>query len=334
MKLPLGLGFALLLMLPNLKQVSPQEAHTWNLDETTPSPYGEMMAENTSGLSGDWEHQFSNQSSEDTAVIPISSEEPVNDTDSATLTPSPHIPLNSSEEVSPHSNETSTQKYNTSSPVTGSPDPTPAMNNETGLNNTTTLQPETNSTQPSSGTFPSNVTVIDTFDTQNSTVSSTVNSTTAYPPQGANITTSQSPSTASANATVPTTTTELPTTESTTAQTTKPNRTGGSFDIRGNSERGVASDIKQKAKSQAWGAIIGVGVAVAIVALVVYVIMKRRSHRDFSHRKLVEDMPPEPVLRLDNSEPLDLKYEGNGYYNPGIQGDNIQMTNFPRGHSN
>ncbi len=39
------------------------------------------------------------------------------------------------------------------------------------------------------------------------------------------------------------------------------------------------------------------------------------------------------VLRLDNSAPLDLKYNGFGYNNPGLQGDNIQMTNFPQGRS-
>lgn len=40
-------------------------------------------------------------------------------------------------------------------------------------------------------------------------------------------------------------------------------------------------------------------------------------------------MSPDPVLRLDNSEPLDF-----GYYNPGLQMDNIQMTNFPHGRLN
>lgn len=39
------------------------------------------------------------------------------------------------------------------------------------------------------------------------------------------------------------------------------------------------------------------------------------------------------VLRLDNSEPLDLKFDGLAYYNPGLQEDNIQMTNFPQGHA-
>ena len=37
------------------------------------------------------------------------------------------------------------------------------------------------------------------------------------------------------------------------------------------------------------------------------------------------------VLRLDNSEPLDMKFDGFGYYNPALQGDDIQMNNFPAG---
>lgn len=41
-----------------------------------------------------------------------------------------------------------------------------------------------------------------------------------------------------------------------------------------------------------------------------------------------------PVLRLDNNEPLDLNYGGGAYYNPGLQGDNIQMTNIPGRHRN
>lgn len=57
---------------------------------------------------------------------------------------------------------------------------------------------------------------------------------------------------------------------------------------------GLSSDIEQKTKDRAWGVILGIGVGVAIVALVVYIIVKRRNSRDFSHRKLVEDMPPEP----------------------------------------
>ncbi|KAG7482561.1 hypothetical protein JOB18_024176 [Solea senegalensis] len=36
----------------------------------------------------------------------------------------------------------------------------------------------------------------------------------------------------------------------------------------------------------------------------------------------------ERVLRLDNSEPLDLNFGGGAYYNPALQRDNIQMSNF------
>ncbi|XP_026860589.1 mucin-15 [Electrophorus electricus] len=97
-------------------------------------------------------------------------------------------------------------------------------------------------------------------------------------------------------------------------------------------DTGVSSDIQKNTNNHAWGAILGIGIAVGITALAVYVITKWRNHRDFSHRKLVEDTRCDPVLRLDNSEPLDLKFDGCAYYNPGLQGDNIQMTNFPQGH--
>uniref|UniRef100_W5KFQ4 Si:ch211-98n17.5 n=1 Tax=Astyanax mexicanus TaxID=7994 RepID=W5KFQ4_ASTMX len=360
MKLPLGLSFALLLMLSNLRQVSTQESQEWSFDPPISSSDGETMGENASGLNGEEESfLFSNQTSEDPT-----NEEPENEQDSTTLTPPPHvIPLNSSNDFPQLTNNETTSN---SGSTTASPELTTKMSNYTGLN----------STVSSSGSFPSNVTVIDTFYTQNSTTSYQGNSTTAYPPYTGNTTTVASTSTAipanattvqanattipanattiQANATTvqtnattipanattipanatttPANTTKLPSTRG--RESTRPNRTGVSFDMRGNSERGVSPDFKQNAKSQAWGAIVGIGVAVGFVALVVYVIMKRRSHRDFSHRKLVEDMPPDPVLRLDNSEPLDLKYDGSGYYNPGVQGDNIQMTNFPRGHSN
>lgn len=40
------------------------------------------------------------------------------------------------------------------------------------------------------------------------------------------------------------------------------------------------------------------------------------------------------VLRLDNSEPLDLNIGRSAYYNPALQGDNIQMDNIPGRHWN
>ncbi|XP_022053970.2 mucin-15 [Acanthochromis polyacanthus] len=95
------------------------------------------------------------------------------------------------------------------------------------------------------------------------------------------------------------------------------------------SERGVASDPNKSTRQGAWGAILGIAVAVALVGLVAYVILKKRHQKAFSHRKLVEDFPADPVHRLDNNEPLDLNYGGSAYYNPALQGDSIQMSNIP-----
>ncbi|KAJ3593845.1 hypothetical protein NHX12_006179 [Muraenolepis orangiensis] len=72
----------------------------------------------------------------------------------------------------------------------------------------------------------------------------------------------------------------------------------------------------------------GTAVAVCALALVIYVILKKKNQKDFSHRKLVE-FASDPVLRLDNSEPMDLNYSNGGYSNPGHQMDDFQMTNMP-----
>ncbi|XP_030019060.1 mucin-15 [Sphaeramia orbicularis] len=100
------------------------------------------------------------------------------------------------------------------------------------------------------------------------------------------------------------------------------------------SERGLASDSQSKRRNGAWGGVLGTAVGVACMGLVVYVVMKKKHHKAFSHRKLVEVFPSDPVLRLDNSEPLDLNFGGSAYYNPALQGDNIQMTSFPGCHKN
>ncbi|XP_076143381.1 uncharacterized protein LOC143125631 isoform X2 [Alosa pseudoharengus] len=98
-----------------------------------------------------------------------------------------------------------------------------------------------------------------------------------------------------------------------------------------NAEQGVKSGTQSTNNGRAWGVILGLAVTVGIVGLVMYVLLKRRERRNFSHSKLVEEAPADPVLRLDNGEPLDLKYDGFGYYNPSLQGDDIQMSNFPSG---
>ncbi|XP_054627587.1 mucin-15 [Dunckerocampus dactyliophorus] len=95
------------------------------------------------------------------------------------------------------------------------------------------------------------------------------------------------------------------------------------------SERGFSSEASKSKRSEAWVAVLGTAVVVSIVGLVAYIILKRKHQKGFSHRKLVEVFPADPVLRLDNSEPLDLNFGGSAYYNPGLQGDSIQMSNIP-----
>ncbi|KAK7912983.1 hypothetical protein WMY93_013194 [Mugilogobius chulae] len=92
---------------------------------------------------------------------------------------------------------------------------------------------------------------------------------------------------------------------------------------------GFASETERQKKKHAWGAVLGTFVAIAVVGLVAYVILKRKHHKDFSHRKL-EEFPSDPVLRLDNSEPLDLNFGRAAYYNPALQSDNIQMSPYPK----
>lgn len=116
---------------------------------------------------------------------------------------------------------------------------------------------------------------------------------------------------------------------STPEEANKTNTGGGSGS---SSERGVASDPNNRGRRQgAWGAVLGTAVAVACVALVAYFILKKKQQKDFSHRKLVEEFPSDPVHRLETNEPLDLNFGRLAYYNPGLQGDQIQMTNIP-GH--
>nr|XP_040023729.1 mucin-15 [Gasterosteus aculeatus aculeatus]XP_040023733.1 mucin-15 [Gasterosteus aculeatus aculeatus] len=133
--------------------------------------------------------------------------------------------------------------------------------------------------------------------------------------------------------TTPEPTTPKPTTSAptTTAAPVKPaigNRTGVDVPSGSSSER---EDASRSGRRGAWGAVLGTAVAVAVVGLVAYVILKRKHQKGFSHSKLVEEHPSDPVLRLDNSAPLDLDFGigRSAYYNPALQGDRIQMENLP-----
>ncbi|XP_058238183.1 mucin-15 isoform X2 [Hemibagrus wyckioides] len=324
--MPLGIAFAVLL---TLQLVSTQTSYP-NNEEPTPIPVNGIPDEwnrqngilpvedpgTSSGsmtYSGDGEVQAGNQT-----VRTVTEQHDEN----MKTTPLPQTTLNA---ISNHSS----QENDMSKPVTPNPSLEPATTSDSRENltgTTTTSTSPGNSTTASTTTTVTKTNVTSTAASNNSSSSASGNftTTTTSPPQVTDFTSSEN----STNTTVSTTTTV-----ETSASTTEINKTGGLFDFRENMNKGL-SDIQQQSKNQAWGAILGIGVGVAIVALVVYIIVKRRNYRDFSHRKLVEDMPPEPVLRLENSEPLDLKFDGFAYYNPGLQGDNIQMTNFPQGRTN
>uniref|UniRef100_UPI0037E81F00 mucin-15 n=1 Tax=Semicossyphus pulcher TaxID=241346 RepID=UPI0037E81F00 len=187
--------------------------------------------------------------------------------------------------------------------------------------NMTTLATEINATQeattkPEEATGPINA----TESTSTTTVPTTTTPETSNTPT-VFLSTTLEPSWTSE--TSPLTTTAAPLNASGNANNTDKASASGS-----NTERGLGSDPKRR-RNSAWGTILGTAVAVACVGLVAFVILKHKHQKGFSHRKLVEEFPSDPVLRLDNNEPLDLNFGGSAYYNPALQGDNIQMSNFP-----
>lgn len=54
------------------------------------------------------------------------------------------------------------------------------------------------------------------------------------------------------------------------------------------------SDAKESKKGQAWTVVLVIGIVVGILALGAFIILNRRNRRDFSHRKLVDEMSPDP----------------------------------------
>ncbi|XP_069037921.1 mucin-15 [Lepisosteus oculatus] len=95
---------------------------------------------------------------------------------------------------------------------------------------------------------------------------------------------------------------------------------------------GVPGQKKEQKGGVVLGAIIGTALGISILGLAIYFILKNKKPSEFHHRRLYEEYPGDPVLRLEsNMEPLDLRNDGSAYYNPGLQGDNIQMTSFPQG---
>lgn len=212
---------------------------------------------------------------------------------------------------------------------------------------TTTVAPESNTTQESTTKSDKDMGLTNETESTNTTTNTniTTTSTTMTPEM------SRTPAMSSSTTTMTTTMTpeisETPTMSSSTvflSETTespatlnapkKVNETDKSGTSGSSSERGLAADYNNSKRQGAWGAILGTAVAVTAVGLVAYIILKKKQQKGFSHRKLVEEYPADPVLRLDNSGPLDLTFGGLAYYNPALQGDDIQMTNFPERRQN
>ncbi|XP_056317667.1 mucin-15 [Danio aesculapii] len=212
------------------------------------------------------------------------------------------------------------------------------FNSSTEMSNTTAESNETlnaNTSAPNSTNItpkPENITTESNFEKSGSE-NLTTNSTTESP-----ATTTEEVSIQNKTTESPTEApTEVPENATTPVLDNKNIEANLTIDTRESSERGSSSDtvteVSKNKNGQAWAVVLILGVIVGVIALGAFIFLNRKNRRDFSHSKLVEETSPDPVLRLDNSEPLDLKYDGFGYYNPGLQGDNIQMTNFPQGRS-
>ncbi|XP_077084878.1 uncharacterized protein LOC143737399 [Siphateles boraxobius] len=364
MKLPLGIILTLLLILQTFQQVSTQipddgkrgtgamdNNETQSSSEKPPVqptvPVVESMESSSEDdgqsldsvffTGGDEQMQNSTElyqitDHRDNDTVEVSFGGPIS------TTPPTMIALNSSSEPSDTSAESSagSNETQTQETTTNTSTPEPEHTNQSALNDThTSPNPETTTTESSldetgSGYLPS-----DDVPTNSTTKSPATTTTDGSVQYNAKVSPTEPPVNGTTTTVIPPAIPEDITTPASDSEDTEANLTGP-FDNKDNSERGLSSDITdatENKKGQAWAIILAAGIIVGIIALAAFIILNRRNRRDFSHRKLVEETSPDPVLRLDNSEPLDLKFDGLGYYNTGLQGDSIQMTNFPQGRS-
>uniref|UniRef100_V9KQU5 Mucin-15-like protein n=1 Tax=Callorhinchus milii TaxID=7868 RepID=V9KQU5_CALMI len=72
-----------------------------------------------------------------------------------------------------------------------------------------------------------------------------------------------------------------------------------------------------------FGIILGSTLAILSAMLLVYVLCKRKKSDHFSHRRMYDNLPSDPVLRLDNTtDTIDLRYQGGAaYYNPAVMNE-------------
>ncbi|XP_041836168.1 mucin-15 [Melanotaenia boesemani] len=192
----------------------------------------------------------------------------------------------------------------------------PFFSNDTELH-LTTLAPENNTTEES--TTPP---YADKGLTNHTGSTNTTGITTAAPK------TSKTSTTSTSRTVLPSGTSDMSTMTMTSSLPNTPERVNKTGKGASSSKKDLDSHLYQSKRNVAWVAVLGTAAAMACVGLVAYIILKKKHQKGFTHRKLVEEYPSDPVLRLDNSEPLDLNFGGSAYYNPGLQGDSIQMTNF------
>ncbi|XP_014900451.1 cell wall protein DAN4 [Poecilia latipinna] len=213
------------------------------------------------------------------------------------------------------------------------------LSNNTNLQSTTTtVKPATTTVTPEKDKGLRNLTE-NTNTSATTTAAPEINrsttTTTAAPEINRSTTTTTAAPEIKGSTTKSSTTTEPPSETTQTTSETTTTAFSANKKIAIGSDRGSATDTGsvvdpyRSKRSVAWLAVLGTAAATAVVGLVAYIIMKKKHQKAFTHRKLVEEYPSDPVLRLDNGEPLDLNYGSSAYYNPGLQGDSIQMTNIP-----
>ncbi|XP_048886529.1 serine-rich adhesin for platelets-like isoform X2 [Brienomyrus brachyistius] len=212
----------------------------------------------------------------------------------------------------------------------------------TGSNETWTSKEDVDNydrTFDNASTNDTNLNITDTNDTNNTNTSkdemgsgfSDAESGETTPSPDYNITKSNNPEDITTITTIAATTSGInSTTTSTTTTTasTSTTSTNSSLDDRRDivyteNNRAVAGSNTRNNNATAWAIVIGTAMAVGVVSLIVYILKKRRDHRDFNHRKLVEDLPAGPVLRLDSYENLGMGTLA--FNNPVLQGDDIHM---------
>ncbi|XP_023695558.2 uncharacterized protein [Paramormyrops kingsleyae] len=214
-----------------------------------------------------------------------------------------------------------------------------ASTNDTDLNVTDTKDINTNNTNTSEDETGSGYTDVDSGEatpspgtniTQSNNPEDITSFTTIATTNDINSTTTiATTTTASTTRTTTTATTTTTTTTSTSTSTNSSTTLKGLDDRRDNvyTESNRAADSAgsntRNSNSTAWAIVIGTALAVGVVSLIVYILKRRRVHRDFNHRKLVEDLPRGPVLRLDSYENLGMGTLS--FDNPVLQGDNIYM---------